>query len=900
MKFYQRLRTKLTFGLISVALIPALTIGIYAVQSSIEILHERELNIQAGIINNFKHEIETFLAFSKDALVFLSQSQPLKRYLELRGNHSNLSILEEARLAVEEEFFAFSRSRKNLYYQIRYLDETGQETVRVDTNGLNIQVVAPEKLQNKVHRYYFTDTIRLLGQQIFVSHLDLNQERGQIEIPHKPVIRYAIPIYYPDKRRAGIVVTNIDANKFLQTLGDVLLVDQKGYYLANPEINKRWGAPHDLNTGYNLAQEYPNLAPQILAEKEGNISTDQLTLTFQRVLVPQLGHWTLIKIRPTREILRSISVFSITVGIILILALLIAWIILLFINHIIIVPLENLIHVVEQVRAGNYQIRAKVEHANELGILENEFNGMLEAINVSEQALQRAKEDAEAANIAKSQFLANMSHELRTPLNAIIGYGEMLQEEIAELGEVELSNDIEKIHLAGKHLLSTINDILDISRIEAGKMELYLETFYLPNMIDDVIHTIQPLLTKNQDNLEVHHDDELGEMYADLIKIRQILLKLLSNASKFNEQKGTISLEVLREIVVDGKDGIIFRVSDNGIGMDAKQQEHLFKLFTQADMSTVRKYGGTGIGLAITNHFVQMMGGSINIDSELGKGSIFTVHLPAKVSAVQATTLTSELPSTNMAVLEEGGIVLVIDDEEEVRTVLHKYLSKLGYGVTSAKNGEEGLRLAKQVLPDVIILDVMMPKMDGWEVLSHLKADAELAHIPVIILSLMEDKSVGYSLGASDYLIKPVDREQLSKVLQKYHFSHNESAKFIMVIDDAVVSREIVGRMLRSAGMRVCKIESGQVALNYIQNSQPDLILLDLQMPEMDGFEFAAKLHENYASIPIIILSAKDIAMEDRLRLNGNVASIFQKGSYRREELLAEVNKLLSGTLGEH
>jgi signal transduction histidine kinase/CheY-like chemotaxis protein len=643
-----------------------------------------------------------------------------------------------------------------------------------------------------------------------------------------------------------------------------------------------------------LFQDYPTDAAHILNKIEGNITTDEEILTFQRVSIPNLAHWTLIIQQPIHKILHSIWSFRLTFGMILLGAVFISLIIAFFINRRITKPIEHLTSVIEQVRAGHRDVRADIQGVDELTTLEKGFNGMLESIKASEEALVRTKQEAEAANLAKSRFLANMSHELRTPLNAIIGYGEMLQEEIADLGEAELSGDIEKIHLAGKHLLSTINDILDISKIEAGRMELYTESFYLPNMVNDIVQTLQPLFTKNQDVLKIHYDDHLGEMHADLTKTRQILLKMLSNASKFNEKAGTIDLEVLRETDADGKDWIVFRVTDSGIGMDAKQKEKLFQVFTQADTSATRKYGGTGLGLAITHYFVQIMGGTIKVDSQLGQGSTFTVRLPAKV-ALLVQKRAQAYSSNEVAVLEEGGLVLVIDDEVEVRKVLENYLTKQGYHVKLADSGEEGLRLARKVMPDVIILDVMMPKMDGWEVLSYLKADPELANIPVIILSLIEDKSVGYSLGASDYLIKPVTREQLSKVLQKYHFSQTDSSRLIMIIDDDPVNRDMVGRLFRKIGLRICKFENAGIALNYIEKIQPDLILLDLQMPEMDGFEFVGKLQEISDTIPVIIFSAKDLTIEDRERL-AYVAKIFQKGSYRNDELLVEVKNLLSLT----
>jgi signal transduction histidine kinase/CheY-like chemotaxis protein len=896
---FSSIRTQLTFSFLLVALIPLLIIGFYAIQTATNALRQQELNDQAAIVENLKRDIETFFASTKNDIVFLSQSQPLARYLTLRSTYPNSPSVEEARQGIEQEFLAFSRSQ-GIYYQVRYLDETGQEVVRIERNGLNTQVVAQTQLQNKAHRYYFKDTMQLLDQEIFVSPLELNQEHNQIEVPSKPVIRYATPIYYPNtnektaEKTAGIVIINVDANQFLQRLGDALLVDQDGYYLLHPE-NKRWGEPDKLNGHSTLAQDYPNSAKTILDKTKGVVVVDQVILTFQRVLIPELGYWTLIIRHPTDQFLHHIDKFRFPFVLILIIAVLIALAAALLLNKKITAPIEHLTHIVRQVSAGDVQARAEVKQVDKLGTLSKELNTLLEVINASEKALQKTTQEAEAANLARNRFLAGMSHELRTPLNAIIGYGEMLQEEIDSLGEAELSSDIEKIYSSGKNLLKSINEILDVSKIEGGKMELYTETFYLPNMLDNIVQTIQPLLTSNQETLEVHYGNELGEMQTDLTKLRQILLKLLSNAAQFNKQNGTVSLDVSSEITSDQNEWIIFRIQDHGVGMDEVQKEKLFQRFDKTDISDRSKYDGMGLGFAITSHLISMMGGEINVDSELNKGSTFTVRLPARVTD-QSPAQSLRAPHIDGGVLEEGSIVLVIDDEKEVRYVLENYLVKLGYQVETADSGENGYRLAKKLLPDIITLDVMMPKMDGWETLSRLKADPELASIPVIMLSMIENKKVGYALGASDYLTKPITREKLSQVLQKHHFSYHESARLIILIDDDVVNRDMVARMLRKAGWRVCKIEEGRVALNYIQKKRPDLVIVDLQMPEIDGFELTSKLHKLDDSIPIIVLTAKDITTEDRLRLN-HVADIFQKGSYSRDELLAKVSHLLSATV---
>jgi signal transduction histidine kinase/CheY-like chemotaxis protein len=572
-------------------------------------------------------------------------------------------------------------------------------------------------------------------------------------------------------------------------------------------------------------------------------------------------------------------------------------------------PILRLTESTKLIASGDLAHRARVISTDEIGELAQSFNTMTQRVetrtdelaNANRQLLayqeslqdqveartselRRANKDldgarelAEQANRAKSSFLANMSHELRTPMNAIIGYSELLIEEERDAGNDSAIADLQKIVAAGKHLLALINDILDLSKIEAGRMELYLETFDVADTMREIASTVQPLVSRNANTLRVSSEAGTGVMHGDLTRTRQVLFNLLSNACKFTHA-GAVSLEAWRETKPEG-DRLMFRVTDTGIGLTAEQIRRLFHEFSQADASTTRKYGGTGLGLAISRKMCQIMGGDISVSSQYGKGSTFTVWLPATVTLARASEKPDEVkaagggPTTGAA-----GVLLVIDDDPVMRDLVTRIMSKEDFRVETASNGEDGLARARELRPNAIVLDLVMPGMDGWTVLSHLKADPQLAEIPVTIISVTDQKDLGFAVGAADYLTKPIDRARLVGVLGKYQ---TVTPAPVLIVEDEPAVREMLRRTLQKEGRAVTEAENGRVGLERMAEVRPSLILLDLMMPEMDGFGFldALRLREDWRGIPVVVITAKDLTDEDRQRLNGAVDRIMLKGT---------------------
>ena len=509
--------------------------------------------------------------------------------------------------------------------------------------------------------------------------------------------------------------------------------------------------------------------------------------------------------------------------------------------------------------------------------------------------IEEKSHQLETASKHKSQFLANMSHELRTPLNAIIGVTEMLVEDAHDFkrdGEIE---PLERVLRAARHLLALINDVLDLSKIEAGRMELHLELFALAPLIEDVAKTIEPMARKNTNRIVIDCPLEFGTISRrPESRFRQALLNLVSNGNKFTES-GTVTIAAHQQHI-DGRDWITIAVTDTGIGMTPEQMGKLFQEFSQVSSITASKYGGTGLGLAISRHFCRIMGGDISVESKPGEGSTFTIQLPQVVQNDQILGTEARIIRPVAEETEEP-LILVVDDDVTVRDLVVRHLERAGFAVVTARGGQEGLRLVRELRPAAVTLDIVMPDLDGWTVLAAIKGDPALASIPVVLISIVDQKNRGYTLGAADYLVKPVDRAKLVETLTSIC---GASAGRALLVDDDEVVRRSVRQALEPIGWKVAEAENGQVAVNSLIAARPDVIILDLMMPTMDGFEFLDKLRgqHDWQDIPVVVITAKDLTNEDRNRLNGGVERIIQKSD--RDEMLRQLSRELNKCVKRH
>ena len=719
---------------------------------------------------------------------------------------------------------------------------------------------------------------------------------------------------YSQGGKVGVAIFQMPVDRINQVMGDLAGLGETGEaYLVGPDqrmrSNGRFGEEPDI-----LATRVDSVAAErALAGASGTVEgrdhRGELALvSFGPVEIEGL-RWALIAEVDMAEITApAIALRNRIAGLGLAVALFAGALTLVLLRRIVVRPVEQLARGARAVAAGDYSTRVGLAAGDELGELSRAFDQMTASIAREIEERRQAEEMAADANRAKSSFLANMSHELRTPMNAILGYSEMLIEDARDMEQADFVDDLQKIHGAGKHLLGLINDVLDLSKIEAGRMDLYLESFEVRGLLNEVASTVEALVSQQGNRLELECDPEAGSMHADLVKVRQTLFNLVSNAAKFTEG-GSIRVSARRE-VEGGEARIHFAVADSGIGIAGDKLEAIFEEFTQADDSTTRQYGGTGLGLAITRRFCEMMGGSVYAESEPGVGTTFHVRLPARVvdseAEAQIDGAAARVDETPPRVRETApsagaparGCVLVIDDDATARELLVASLERDGFDVVTASGGDEGLTLARELRPVAITLDVLMPGKDGWAVLRELKEDPRLQSTPVVMVSMVGDRRLGYALGADEHLSKPVERAELLRVLQRY--AGDEPPCRVLVVEDDPKTRELMARTLAREGWEVATAENGRVGLERMAEELPELIFLDLMMPVMDGFEFLREVRtsESWRRVPVVVVSAKDLDEHDRLLLGQKAGSVLEQGPHGREALAEEVRRLVRSCSG--
>ncbi len=527
--------------------------------------------------------------------------------------------------------------------------------------------------------------------------------------------------------------------------------------------------------------------------------------------------------------------------------------------------------------------------ANELAVGISR-RGLIDELRVKNVDLEIQRAQTQDAHETLKRFLAFFSHELRSPLNSIIGFSELIETEYPKLDETTVKSYISSINLSSRHLLHLINDILDLSKLEAGKLDLHYMNIPIRKFIDALAMSLQPQMVEKKLTFEIHVADELDDIVADDVRLKQILLNLVSNAIKFSHSEGKIAINVQR---VDNT--VEFSVQDFGVGIPAAELPRLFHPFQQTSAGA-KKSEGTGLGLSITKKLVELHGGSILVLSDWDKGSTFIVRMPMMVNSLAdghdvARRVSGVLPPSTTPQR-----VLIVEDKPHARQILQSYLSEAGYEIETAANGIEALEKAKQWKPDVITLDILLPVKDGWQVLRELKQHPLCKNIPVIIISMLDERNVGFGLGAVDYFVKPVQKDELLESLRRVtgtRLKLRQSAKILVIDDDRSVT-DLVEVILEAEGCTVLKAFDGREGLRLAQEDRPDLIILDLVMPEISGFNVAYQLKHNpkTQSIPVIVMTSMEIDEETREQLQGFVVGLMKKSGFTKKDLLQEISAI--------
>lgn len=507
--------------------------------------------------------------------------------------------------------------------------------------------------------------------------------------------------------------------------------------------------------------------------------------------------------------------------------------------------------------------------------------------------LEQSNEQLKDANRHKSVFLASMSHELRTPLNAILGFSELLMDSGKETFTPETRQRfLEQIHSSGKHLLGLINDILDLSKIEAGQMELRLTTVDVADIVDQVRNTVEPLAAQKKITIKIE-DVNAGTIIADAAKVKQMLLNLVSNGIKFTDENGTVTVKATRL-----NDAVALTVTDTGIGIAKEDFDRIFHEFQQLDSGVARQQAGTGLGLTLTRRFANLHGGDVRLESQVGKGSTFTITLP--LEARHAPEARERVIVDRPQIVDSRQLVLVVEDDPAAAELLTRQIERAGFRPQVARTGSQALTAARTQQPAAITLDILLPDLDGWEVLTRLKNDAATSKIPVMVVSVVDNPELGIALGALDYFVKPVSAGELISRLAKFKIGRTEGQKAtVLVVDDEAANREWLRRLLEPAGFDVVLATGGQEAIDIARATPPDLVMLDLMMPNVTGFDVVETLRAEASTrhIPIMVLTAKTLTDSDIRQLNGHVSTILRRGSTGASDLLSLLKQLVASTL---
>ncbi|MGH9869725.1 MAG: response regulator [Candidatus Polarisedimenticolia bacterium] len=759
---------------------------------------------------------------------------------------------------------------------------------------------------------------------------------------------YAVAMAIPDDPRPPIGVIKVVFNfKAIQQLvrsaqvgggGYVILVSDDGIILSHPDAHSVF---RDIRDDSSLSSIAPLLQASLRGVEEfsppdGSEATGRWLLGHSRLMRPSsLGplNWTVAAVASRAESVAPIAQVrnrSVFIGLAFLLA---AVPVVMAASRRLLRPLENLATSADRIRQGDLHLSFSAPSGNEIGRLADTLSSMLENLKAAHRRtldinaglertvrdrtdeLQRKNRQIEAqnkkvleANRMKSQFLANMSHELRTPLNAVLALSDIMANEMSGTLNEEQMKQITTIHRSGKSLLRLINDVLDLSKIEAGRMSVEKVSMSLGTLITLVSDTLRPLAEDKNLSLSVKTSADLPQyITSDEHKLRQILVNLLGNAIKFTD-RGEVSLAVSFQ---KDTSTLSFFISDTGIGIAAEALDRIFEEFHQADGSTTRKYGGTGLGLTISKRMAELMGGTLTVRSVLGQGSTFALTVPYVPSSPVPATAVETLRRVRMQVPEPALIntsddsvaglvegrptVLVAEDELDNLYIMKKYLNRNGCQVVFARDGNEVLQKAKKYKPIAITLDLVLPKKNGWDVLSELKSDPETRNIPVIIASVLDNQERGFCLGAYRYLVKPVSEAAISDTIYQIQWSERKDVKRILIVDDNIVDSDLMTRLLPESKYQVLHASSGHEGIATATREKPDLIMLDLNMPEMDGFQVldALKKHPETSSIPVVIYTAKDLTLSEQAKLKNHAERVFLKNPLEPARMLSEIGSIL-------